>query len=88
MGQVCICSLAVKIKSTVPAWSNVVIGRVSRQSHMSCSAIANLQSSGKTVQIYIDNGSGGSGGYDVHLETFNQEVPADDWLRGFLIYFH
>lgn len=88
MGQVCICSLAVKIKSTIPAWSNVVIGRVSRQSLMSCSAIANLQSSGKTVQIYIDNGSGGSGGYDVHLETFNQEVPADDWLRGFLIYFH
>ena len=88
MGQVCICSFAVKIKSTIPAWSNVVIGRVSRQSHMSCSAIANLQSSGKTVQIYIDNGSGSSGGYDVHLETFNQEVPADDWLRGFLIYFH
>ena len=88
MGQVCICSFAVKIKSTIPAWSNVVIGRVSRQSLMSCSAIANLQSSGKTVQIYIDNGSGGSGGYDVHLETFNQEVPADDWLRGFLIYFH
>ena len=87
MGQICICSLAVKMKK-IPAWSDVVIGRVSLQSHMYCLCVANLQSTGKTVQLYINNGSGGSDGYDIHLETFNQEVPTDDWLRGFLIYFH
>ena len=88
MGQICICSLAVEMKK-IPAWSGVVIGRVSLQSHMYCRAVASLQTSGKTVQLSIDNGSESSGkGYDIILDTFNVEIPEGEWLRGFLIYFH
>jgi hypothetical protein len=88
MGQVCVCSLAVEMKK-IPAWSGVVIGRVSLRSHMYCRAVASLQTSGKTVQLSIDNGSESSGkGYDIILDTFNVEIPEGEWLRGFLIYFH
>lgn len=88
MGQICICSLAVEMKK-IPAWSGVVIGRVSLQSHMYCRAVASLQTSGKTVQLSIDNGGESSGkGYDIILDTFNVEIPEGEWLRGFLIYFH
>lgn len=89
MGNACKCSIAIGIKTKIGAWSKVIIGRVSLPSKIDMSCVGHIQSTGKTVLLSIENSNTGNGkGYDIYMETFAQEIPAGEWIRGCLIYFY